>query len=148
MSHRAWWTKPRSALLIAGRSVSPPFWRLQNRTPRFRQPACVRSSRGLTIGIYCIPKPRFVSMSARETYEKYRKQPDAAFGQFSASMLTCLSSKAARLWSDSATSGCSGPRVFSCMANDCSRSGSASAYFPCAKRRGVAERFTEVRLEP
>ena len=49
-------------------------------------------------------------------------------------MCTCLSSNAARFWSDDATSGCSGPRVFSCMANDFSWSGSASAYFPCANR--------------
>jgi len=44
----------------------------------------------------------------------------------------CSANNAARLLSNTATSGCSGPRTFSKIWSDRSKSGIASSYFPCA----------------
>lgn len=48
---------------------------------------------------------------------------------------TCMSQRAARSFSDVATSGCSGPRTFSRMDKDRSSNGSASSYLPCVQPR-------------
>lgn len=48
-------------------------------------------------------------------------------------VLACFNNKAAELFSDAATAGCSGPNTFSLMASDRLKSSAASVDLPCAK---------------